>query len=168
MSNQEIIDLWLTKVKFDLVNEYDRQGRRASGKFEEGLELLSSNRSAEILSYSYAEQLELGRGKTVKSGSGSVKEAIEQWIKDKNITPSDGITNNSLVYLITRKIHEKGIARKEPLVSKIITAERIQELIDSVFLLNLQQLETDIFNLFTKKITDGLISRDNSRHSIRQ
>jgi hypothetical protein len=156
MTNKDIIDKWLIKLKFDLVAEYDKQKRRASGKFEEGLKLIGTNTSAEILGYEYSGAMEFGRKPSTTGppkGQGVLQTAIEQWIKDKGIKASDGISESSLAFLITRKIHREGWKASNQfgatgnLLSNIITEERIQELIDSVFLLNIEQIQSEILNL---------------------
>lgn len=48
-----------------------------------------------------------GRKPTENSGSGSVKDAIRDWVRAKGIVSSD-ISEDSLVFLISRKIHREG------------------------------------------------------------
>ena len=48
-----------------------------------------------------------GRKPTRESGTGSVRDAIRDWVRAKGIV-SDDISEESLVFLIARKIHREG------------------------------------------------------------
>lgn len=158
VNNQEEIKIWFDLLKSDILKEYDAQRLKASGKFERLLEINIKSQDNKIkgvlLGANYAEQLDRGRGKTKASGgTGVLREAIEQWVKDKGIVPRDGISRKSLVYLITRKIHRDGI--KVPnkynvggIITKIITEQRIQELVDRLVFINVEQLSSDILIQF--------------------
>lgn len=62
-----------------------------------------------IYANDYVHYLVYGRGPTgTTGGNGSVKNEILQWIKAKGIRPTDEITENQLLFLITRKIHREG------------------------------------------------------------
>jgi hypothetical protein len=104
---------------------------RASGDFAESLEVRDIENGIQLWGNAYGEQLEFGRKPTTRGGDGSLKDRIAQWIKDKGIVAND-ISEKSLIYLITRKIHEQGWDRKDyggvELVSEIITNERLNEI----------------------------------------
>lgn len=70
--------------------------------------------------------LQDGRGKTTKGGNGSVKNSIRQWIKDKGIVASNGISEDSLVFLITRKIHREGYKGTPGLIDDVINEDLIE------------------------------------------
>ena len=55
----------------------------------------------------YIGALQFGRKPTENSGDGTLKEKISRWIDVKGIEP-DGISKDSLAYLIAKKIHEEG------------------------------------------------------------
>ena len=94
-----------------------------------------------------------GRAPTTKAGSGTVKDKIKQWIKDKGIT-SD-ISENQLAYLISRKIHREGNSiylfsgkKNTGLLDNVITNEMIKDFNDKFT----KQIEADIAAEFKKDL----------------
>jgi hypothetical protein len=79
----------------------------ASGKLYNSISYEVDERGLRILAFDYAYFIEFGRGPTKSNGTGELRPKIRQWIDDKGIVP-DGITKDSLAYLITRKIHREG------------------------------------------------------------
>lgn len=86
-------------TKFGAVN--------ASGKLYDSVSYEVDERGLRILAFDYAYFIEFGRGPTRTNGTGELRPKIRQWIDDKGIVP-DGITKDSLAFLITRKIHREG------------------------------------------------------------
>ena len=115
---------------------------RASGEFERELEVRSEPLQATLLGAEHSEQLEYGRGKTGSSATTSAEpliEKIKKWIVQKGsiiarITKE--ITIGSLAFLITRKIHREGWDRAKHggvgLISRVITEQRMQSIIDKI------------------------------------
>lgn len=63
-----------------------------------------------MVGYNYIMTLEHGRGPTKKdatAGNPTLREEILNWIKQRGIQPTE-ITQESLAYLIARKIHREG------------------------------------------------------------
>ena len=156
MTTKEIIDNWLSETETDLVKNYDRLGLRASGNWARQLEQFQSEGSnllkLGILGEKYTGALEFGRLPT-KSGSvpGKLKGIIRKWIDVKGITPRDGISKDSLAFLITRKIHREGW--KVPnqynaggLVADVITKSRIAELMKKLSLYYIEEIKTEMIN----------------------
>lgn len=123
-------------LKEDLIKAYDAKGMRASGKFADGLEVITKDNglNAQLWGEDYAQQLETGR----KAGKFPPINAIEQWIKDKGIANriQGQISISSLAFLIARKIANSGWKREQyggvELISQVITDERIQRIINEV------------------------------------
>ena len=137
-TTQQILDIEFEKIKVDLIAEYDAMGMRASGEFERELEVRSEPLQATLLGAGHAEQLEYGRGKTGSSATTSAEpliERIKKWILQKGIV-AQAITVGSLAFLITRKIHREGWDRAKHggvgLISRVITEQRMQSIIDKV------------------------------------
>lgn len=63
-----------------------------------------------ILIYGEASILTLvfGRKPTSKSGSGKLKDIIKDWMSVKGIKPENGMSEDTLAFLIARKIHNYG------------------------------------------------------------
>lgn len=122
----------------NVIDNYIAKGMKASGEFQDSIEIVETENGAVILAAGYAVQLEFGRGAT---GGGSsdgetLFEKISQWILDKGITAND-ISEQSLIFLITRKIHEQGWNRSQHggvnLISDSISDNAFQPIIDKVF-----------------------------------
>jgi len=124
----------LELLKSELIKEYDSLGMRASGKWADGLEVQASEATGKIIGLDYSQQLEFGR----RAGKYPPKEAIEQWIRDKGLASriEGQISVSTLAFLIARKIAREGWKREQfggvELISKVITAERIQKILDKV------------------------------------
>lgn len=134
MTTEEILKIEFESIKDDMISLYDSKGMRASGDFADSLEVETSKNSVKLLGNKYAEQLEYGR----KSGKQPPIAVIKQWIIDKGIVNKikGDISVSSLAFLIARKIGKEGWKRKRfggvELVTKIVTPERMQSIIDKV------------------------------------
>lgn len=124
-------------LKVDLIKEHRALGMEASGRWINSLEVIGERLSVKLLGSKYTEQLEYGRGAT-KSSSSTGKpliESIRQWVRDKGLA-SQQKEVNTIAFLVTRKIHREGWKREKHggvgLVSKVITPQRIQSIIDKV------------------------------------
>ncbi len=155
MTIKEKIDTWLDEAKQDLIRNYNQMGLRASGQWERELEprtkIEQDRYHAIMLGMDYTYYLEKGRGPT-KGGGGrkgpSLYFMIRKWIDDKGIV-ADGISRNSLAYLITRKIHTQGIKvpnqfNKGGLVNNVITRQRINELAKDLSLIYIEDIKSSI------------------------
>jgi hypothetical protein len=128
---EEVLQAEFEKLRIELIQAYDDLGMRASGQWADSLEVFSSEMSGGIMGLKYTEQLEFGR----RAGKFPPKDAIEKWINDKGIQPQD-ISISSLAFLIARKIAREGWDRNGfggvELISKVVTPQRIQKIIDVV------------------------------------
>jgi hypothetical protein len=125
----------------------------ASGKLADSLTYEITDTQLIIKGSDYIYFSIYGRAPTTKAGSGTVKDKIKQWIKDKGIT-SD-ISENQLAYLITRKIHREGSSiylfsgkKNTGLLDNVITTEMIKEFNDKFT----KQIEADIAAEFKKDL----------------
>lgn len=149
MTAQEIIMEELNLIVTEIVKEHDAQGMRASGTFAREIEAIQrSGKSYEIDAVKYIEQLIRGR----KPGTMPPVSAIEQWIRDKGITPQDGPIT-SLAFAIAKKIQREGTRYYRQggtdLVDKVITDQRIQKIIDRVQDNHILNLKTNITRILT-------------------
>lgn len=114
-------------LKNELIAKYDEMNIRVSGNWAENLEIETAKDSITLWG-SYSPDAR-------KPGKQPPSEAIEQWLKDKGIASrlEKEIAVTSLAYLIARKIGREGWKRQgTPLVSSVITPERIQQIIDKI------------------------------------
>jgi hypothetical protein len=146
MTNDEIIKEEIDAILSDILDVYEKSGRKASGQFAEGLEAVYEPNKGTIKGYVYL----AGRGKTKKKGKPgepTVQQQILKWLKVKGITAIEkNITQKSLAFLIARKIHEEGTKRSEwlKIYEEVITPERINSIIDRISELKVNRIITQI------------------------
>jgi hypothetical protein len=135
------IELGLEKTN-DLREALRTNKRNASGRTSESIDFaVSEDRDKvvfEITANKVLRVLESGRGPTVNDGPGRVREGIKQWIKDKGI--KSNIPEQSLIFLITRKIHREGYKGTPGLITDTINDELVREIQERV-----AELETNEF-----------------------
>lgn len=150
MTQKEIIDNWLKGVRDDLVKEYNSLGLKSSGNWEKSLTTFSTDTRAIIYGAKYTYQMENGR----KPGKYPPRQAIEDWIDAKGLRYD--IPKSSLAFLIQRKIATQGI--KVPnkynaggVISKVITTDRINQLMDQIKLMNVLQVSSEIIDIIKEQ-----------------
>lgn len=132
--SKQILSKAFNNLKGDLIKAYDEKGMRASGNWEDELEVYTDDNIAILFGEDYTQQLQYGRA----AGKQPPTAVIEQWIYDKGIDRQiqNEISVSSLAFLIARKIGQEGWKREEyggvELISEIVTPERIQSIIDEV------------------------------------
>lgn len=155
MSNEQILKEEFNLIRVDLIREYEAKGMRASGQFARELTVETSPLSATLRGMDYSEQLEFGREPTKgpNRGGPTLIEKIKVWIEDKGIKPLEKkLSISSLAYLIARKIHRDGWKRSRhggvELLSKVITPERIQRIINRVSEFNVSSISSEIKRMY--------------------
>jgi hypothetical protein len=141
------------KLKVDIADMYEAKGMRASGDFEQSLEVIQNQNRVELWANDYTEQLEYGRS----AGKFPNIKDIEKWIVDKGVfsVALQNIKLSSLAFLIARKIANFGWKREQfggvELVSSVLTENRIQDILDKIgtaqTILVLNQIEKIYDNL---------------------
>jgi hypothetical protein len=152
MNSEQILFKEFDSLRVDLIKAYDAKGMRASGKWADSLEIEVSPLSAIISGLDYTQQLETGRGANNGSSGKSWNTTladIEQWIKDKGITPREqNMKVSTLAYLIARKIWREGWNRQGyggvELISEVVTDARIQSIINKVGEVTMIEYTTEI------------------------
>jgi hypothetical protein len=145
----------------EVIVQYDKAGLRASGRFAEEIDQkvtdLGDVMKLQVTGVDYSYFLEKGRKPTQTSTAGNptVKQMIRQWIDDKNITPRDGISKDSLAYLISRKIHEQGIDVPNPRND----GKFIRRAVDKFYPLIADTVSDIYVKYITKHIMDELITK---------
>lgn len=146
MTNDEIIKEEIDAILVDIIDVYNKSGRRASGEFEKGLEAVYKHNKGTIRGFVYL----AGRGATKKKGKAgepTLQDQILSWLKIKGIRPlKKKMKLRSLAFLIARKIHKQGTKRSEWLkvYEEVITPERIDSIIDRISELNVNKIITTI------------------------
>lgn len=136
-------------------NVAGRGPMNASGKSAESLEYVITPTGGAIYGAGHIFFLETGRGPTHATGpykaGDSLRSRIRQWIDDKGITP-EGISKDSLAFLIARKIHKEGTelhnaGGNSGILSEAVNDAELQKLYDALFF----EMETIITSTLLQK-----------------
>lgn len=153
------LDAFDRKLIDDLKASLDASGSTASGRTKDSIRSEISENRYKLFGRGYIGALEYGRKPTKGSGDGQLFKAIEQWIKDKGITPKEGTEEKhykSLAFAITKKIHESGTllfstgvnyqgqSKPTQIINGVIQDGRIKSLTESILLHVKEQVLTDI------------------------
>ncbi len=153
------LDAFDRKLIDDLKASLDASGSTASGRTKDSLRSEISENRYKLFGRGYIGALEYGRKPTKGGGSGALLPAIEQWIKDKGITPKSGTDEKdykSLAFAITRKIHQQGTllfrtgvnyqgkSKPTQIINGVIQDGRINSLTESILLHIKQQVITEL------------------------
>lgn len=130
-----------------MVVKYDQLGFRASGDWERSLKNTINETPtgfhATIEGNHYTYWMENGR----KAGKFPPRNAILDWINQKGIV-AEGISKNSLAFLIARKIANEGTKIRPGIVSDVLTQDRINQLIKDIGVFYTAQVKSDIIKTF--------------------
>ena len=150
---KEIIQTWLNGRRDAMRQEYNSSGRKASGYFGEHIDVEMYDEGGRIKTPLYVGALVFGRKPTSGGGGGrSLYSIILDWIKVKGVTPDNPkMTDNTLAYLISRKIHKQGI--------KVPNKFNDGKLIDNTFTTeSVQDLKSELRKIGQKVVTNDLKS----------
>ena len=152
---KDIIQTWLNGRRDAMRQEYNSSGRKASGYFGEHIDVEMYDEGGRIKTPLYVGSLVFGRKPTSGGGGGggkSLYSMILDWIKVKGITPDNPkMTDNTLAYLISRKIHKQGI--------KVPNQFNDGKLIDNTFTAeSVQDLKSELIKIGQKVVTNDLKS----------
>lgn len=164
MSLIQLVDSWNKRRQKDLIASYTNEGLRASGKWAASLEgnTTQENNTIKtvILGEQYTGALVGGRSKTHGTGpyqksDFTLRESIAIWIRQKGITPSDGISKDSLAFLIARKIHREGIKvpnqyNSGKFIDRVFNEPAMNELADIVSKYFGEVMKTETINVIKK------------------
>ena len=152
---KDIIQTWLNGRRDAMRQEYNSSGRKASGYFGEHIDVEMYDEGGRMRTPLYVGALVFGRKPTSGGGGGggkSLYSMILDWIKVKGITPDNPkMTDNTLAYLISRKIHKQGI--------KVPNQFNDGKLIDNTFTAgSVQDLKNELIKIGQKVVTNDLKS----------
>ena len=156
---RDIIQTWLNGRRDAMRQEYNSSGRKASGYFGEHIDVEMYDEGGRINTPLYVGSLVFGRKPTSGGGGGggkSLYSMILDWIKVKGITPDNPkMTDNTLAYLISRKIHKQGI--KVPnqfndgkLIDNTFTAESVQDLKNELIKIGQKVVTNDLKSIWQR------------------
>ena len=137
MSNDEIIREEMESLIKDITAAYEASGKKVSGEFERGLEVIYKPNSAVLEGYAYL----AGRA----AGKMPPVENILEWVQARGIQPLKG-TQTGLAWAIAKKIAREGTAKENHLkiYEQVVTPERIQSILDRVIEINIQEFVNNV------------------------
>jgi len=153
------LDAFDTKLIEDLKKSLDASGSTASGRTKDSLVSEITENRYKLFGRAYIGALEFGRKPTSGSGDGSLKLAIESWIRAKGIIPKAGTEDKhyrSMAFAIAKTIHEKGTllfrsgknyqgqAKPTQIINGVINDGRIGTLAQAMLLHIKEQVKTDL------------------------
>lgn len=148
-STNNVLQDEMEKLRDDILKVYNASGKRTTGEFEKGLETLYQTNTAILYGYDYLGGRRAGKMPPIK--------AIEKWVRAKGLKPlEDYLSISSLAFLIARKIAREGTNKENnlPIYTKVITPDRIQDILDKVEKINVSQFIKDISAYITKAFNE--------------
>lgn len=130
-------------LKAEVIAAYQTSGMEAGGNWADTVTVDATTNGYSITAADYIN----GRG----PGKPPPSEAIEKWIQQKGIASrlEKNMTVSSLAFLIARKIAREGWKPKpgtENIAERVVTPQRIQQILDKVGESYLSDLTTQITN----------------------
>ena len=145
MTTQEALDIFFKSVIGQIRTDQGAKGITASGRSSDSLAYSTDASGGQMTGSNYFYWQIVGR----KPGKFAPPEAIEQWIRDKGITPEGRTTVKQLAFLINRKMATKGtdifIGKRSGLSFDQIVDKNM-----SILLGNIAQLKVKEFTTFLK------------------
>lgn len=152
---REVFEQFSGSAIAEIQGRMGSSGANASGNTSRSLRREVAEDELTIFGSEVFKYVEGGRGPSRKRGGSqeSLRDRIKQWIKDKGIQPDDGMTEDSLAFLIARKIHNEGTLiyrtnNPRDIFSSVLDEKKINSLVlvisDSVN----NQITSDIVKAF--------------------
>lgn len=139
----ELTDRLVKDIQTKRVTKYGAVN--ASGRLAKSVRYDVKNSTLTVYAEQYIGALEFGR----KSGKKPPRDVIRKWIDEKGITPKDGISKDSLAFLIQRKIGEEGTT---------IWQQGGSDLVSGIFNDALtKEIENDFYNLIASEVTSDVL-----------
>jgi|694.fasta_scaffold02665_9 hypothetical protein len=144
----ELTDRLVKDIQTKRVTKYGAVN--ASGRLAKSVRYDVKNSTLTVYAEQYIGALEFGRKPTTNGNKpGKLKDVIRQWIDEKGITPKDGISKDSLAFLITRKIHREGTT---------IWQQGGSDLVSGIFNDALtKEIENDFYNLIASEVSSDVL-----------
>lgn len=149
MTDHQILQTFADK----LVTQLQAATPKVTGKTAQAITAtVSEEGTLQVEGPEYIQALITGRGPS-KGKGGSLYSGILQWVKAKGLIPKEQkMTQESLAYVITRKIHQEGSllyrkgGNKDSQLAKLLHTPNINPLIDQ------------LTEYYTQEFTDLLIN----------
>jgi len=151
---KDILQQFLNGVSKDIKDEQARQGRTASGKTAQSLEVEANDKTGILYGNISVNVLETGRkGGRVPKGFQAI---ILQWMEDKRIFQAESESKKkSIAFLIARKIKDEGTALyrsggKSGVLTQFINDQRIDNFETLVLKRFGREVQGEVITTFAK------------------
>ena len=131
----------------------------ASGRLEKSIRYEVDGLSLKVYGEDYIYYLQAGRAPTKKGGNGELKTKIREWIENKPSAQANFGWNQlkeyekkSLVYAITKKIHEKGTTIYQQGGSDLVSAVINRDIIEFIQTKLLEGFNTETVQSFRSQV----------------
>ena len=156
----QIYTKYINKLKEQLIQEYDRQGLRASGKYEDELQEILSRNNIRLMGAFYSYFMEFGRGPNkIPDDYKKLAPVIYRWIDQKDGLPAFFKENQkSMSFAIAHKIANEGIQvpnkyNKGQVISSVVEnflENEIPKMINEIELIEVINIESDFVNQLSR------------------
>ena len=122
-NEMKILNDLVTNIYNDIILSLEANGRKATGKTAEALQVVQNGFKVELEAPGYIDILETGRGPTspdAPPGNPTVFEMIKEWCAAKGI-------DEKFAYPITQKIHKEGYAGRPGLLSNPLSDDNVDK-----------------------------------------
>ena len=147
--NEKLLQTEMESLREDILAVYEASGKKVSGEFEKGLEVLYQPNKAFLFGYEYLGGRRGGKAPPIK--------AIEDWLNAKGIKPIEtSMKVSTLAYLISRKIAREGTKKENNLAiyTQVITPQRIDEILEKINKLNVNAFIQAVTLTITKAFNE--------------
>jgi hypothetical protein len=146
------INIWMDEVKKDLIEKYDIQGFRASGKYEKELQSVVTETKSILYGAKHSYWMENGRNPNKDQSKEAINHFVrwfghyrmKQWLEYK------GITGNP--YTLARKIATKGysVSKRPTVISGVLNEDRIKKLTDMITVYFVGEIKSNVLKNLKK------------------
>lgn len=150
-TNREVIANFLERKKQEIISRINQ----ATGKTARRIFWSADQTGGILYGPHYIQALEDGRGPTRNRTPNrpTLREAIEEWLEYRSITPRPGQTKKDLAYAIAASIHRRGTllfqrGGKSGVLSEPITERSFDELLERLAVINSITVSTEVVNKF--------------------
>ena len=146
---QQILNDWSERTKQELIDKYRSMGLKASGAFENGLTVETSETKTAIWTVPHTWYMVNGRGKNSSQDKEAVRKWVgwagstflKKWVEDKGLD----ISPFAVAYKIARQgIRVPNENNDGRLISEVITAQSISGLLEKMGIYIITDIKTDI------------------------
>lgn len=143
---KSIIKEGVENIKNDVIHSMQSKNRVATGRTIEGMQVVETGDSIQLIAPENILALEFGRGPTrpdAPKGDPSLQQRIEEWVQAKGISANP--------FAITKKIHKDGYKGTPGVLSEPLSQDNVNT--------KLEEAAGKITSLFASQIQQAMADR---------